>query len=76
MTTSEIAGFLKGLANKLEEGQIILEKGDQKVEIKVPSKMEVEVEVEEKDKGDRTKKEIEIELEWYEGESGKPLVVK
>ncbi len=77
MSTSEIAGFLRNFANKLESGEITLEKGEKKAHIVFPSKLEMELEVEEKKKGDRVKKEIEIELEWYEGEDqGKPLEVK
>lgn len=71
MNRSDVAGFLRDLADKIESGRVTLKRGDKEVTLEIPDKLELEIEVEEKKKkGKPTKKELEIELEWYEGEQG------
>jgi len=58
------AAFLRELADKLEEGQITLMRGDEEVNLMPPETVELEIEVTEKVKKQKTERELEIEIEW------------
>lgn len=58
------AAFLRELADKLEEGEITLMRGEEEVRLTLPETIEVEIEVTEKVKKRKTEQELEIEIEW------------
>lgn len=66
----EAADILRQIADKIEEGNIVLKKGSEEVSVDIPEKVEVEIEASKKDKNGQTKKQLEIEIEWVEGEIG------
>ncbi|MGD2144082.1 MAG: amphi-Trp domain-containing protein [Anaerolineae bacterium] len=61
-----VAAFLRGLADKLEEGVVILRRGEDEISLMLPETVELEIEVTEKVKGHKTERELEIEIEWTE----------
>jgi amphi-Trp domain-containing protein len=69
-SNKEAADILRQIADKIEEGNILLKKGSKEVTVKIPSKLEVEIEASKKEKEGQTKKQLEIEIEWIEGENG------
>jgi amphi-Trp domain-containing protein len=69
-SNKEAADILRQIADKIEDGNILLKKGSKEVTVKIPSKVEVEIEASKKDKKGQIKKQLEIEIEWIEGESG------
>lgn len=69
-SNKEAADILRQIADKVEEGSILLKKGEKEVTVNIPSKLEVEIEASQKDKKGQVKKQLEVELEWIEGESG------
>ena len=71
MTSSQAAGLLRQLADKIEKGSVSLSQGKQKVNLKVPAQVEVEVKAEKEVGKKRTKKKIEVEIEWLVGADGK-----
>ena len=71
MTSSQAAGLLRQLADKVEKGSVSLTQGKQKVDLKVPSQVEVEIKAEKEVGKKRTKKKIEVEIEWLVGADGK-----
>jgi amphi-Trp domain-containing protein len=64
-----VAKFLRELADRIEENEVVLLRGGDEVKVELPPEVELEVEVEEKRKKRRTKRSLELEIEWYEGES-------
>jgi amphi-Trp domain-containing protein len=69
-SNKEAADILRKVADKIEEGSILLKKGSEEVTVNIPSKLEVEIEASQKNKKGQIKKQLEVELEWIEGESG------
>jgi amphi-Trp domain-containing protein len=66
----DAADILRQIADKVEEGNILLKKGSEEVSVDLPEKMEVEIKASKKEKKGVIKRELEVELEWKEGESG------
>jgi amphi-Trp domain-containing protein len=58
------AALLRGLADKLEEGEVTLRRGEEEVTLMLPDTVELEIEVTEKVKEHKTEQELEIEIEW------------
>ena len=64
----EVAAFLRALADKMAEGQIVLQQGDKQTQLTMPAAVTLEIKAEESARRGRTKRSLEIELEWTEGE--------
>jgi amphi-Trp domain-containing protein len=58
------AAFLRELADRLEEGEVTLMRGEEEVNLMLPETVELEIEVTEKVKKRKTEQELEIEIEW------------
>jgi amphi-Trp domain-containing protein len=66
-TTAEVAAFLRELADRLDQNEVVLRRGSEEVVLSVPRSVVFDLEVEEKAKKGKTKRELEIEIEWQEG---------
>jgi amphi-Trp domain-containing protein len=68
MTATEVAQYLRTVADKLESGdEFTLESGGESVTLTPPGRVEFEVEVErETSKSEAAEIELEFELEWDE----------
>lgn len=66
-TSREIAKTLRQIADKIDDGTMMLKKGSEKINVEFPSNMVLELKFEE-EQGRRLKKSFEIELEWIIGE--------
>ncbi len=64
----DVAAFLHALADKLAEGQIVLQRGGEQTHLTVPATVTLEIKAEESARRGRPKRSLEIELEWTEGE--------
>ena len=62
-----VVAFLRQLADKLAENQVVMRQGDQEVILSVPDTVELEIQVQEKLKKGGLQRQIEIEIEWMEG---------
>ena len=60
--SSDIANLLRQVADKIDEGTMILKQGSEEVRLDFPQNMVLELKVEE-EQGKRLKKSFEIELE-------------
>jgi amphi-Trp domain-containing protein len=67
-SAQDVASFLRQLADKIEQNEIILKQGSEEVRLAIPNNLILELKAEEEVKGDRTQRSLEVELEWYEGE--------
>lgn len=66
---AEVANILRTIADKLDNGSMILKQDASEIELEFPEQMILELKVEE-EKGKRLKKSLEIELEWIVGDTG------
>ena len=66
-TSSDIANTLRQIADKIDEGTMILKQGSEEIKLEFPKNMVLELKIEEEE-GKRLKKSFEIELEWIIGE--------
>ena len=69
-SVGDTAALLRQLADKLEEGTILLRGGGQEVTLNIPANITLEIKVEEETKKTNVKKSLEIEIEWYPGGDG------
>lgn len=65
-TSNEIANTLRQIADKIENGTMILKQGSDEITIEFPKNMVLELKLEE-EQGKRLKRSFEIELEWIPG---------
>lgn len=69
MSRSQVAELLRALAEKIENGKVILQQGAEEVKLKIPERVELEVKAEKEAGRKRTKKKLELEIEWLVGAS-------
>lgn len=72
---SEVAEFLRQLADRLDQHEVTLRQGEEELTLSVPDQVELEIKVEEEAKRKGTERSLEIEIEWMEGEGGESGVV-
>lgn len=65
--SSDIAKTLRQIADKIDDGTMILKQGSEEITLEFPKNMVLELKIEE-EQGKRLKKSFEIELEWIIGE--------
>jgi amphi-Trp domain-containing protein len=75
MDIQSVSEFLHELADKLVEGQVIVRRGNQEIEISVPKTVVFELKVEEELKKGKTQQSFEVEISWIEGDSSQGPVV-
>jgi amphi-Trp domain-containing protein len=70
----DVATFLRQLADKLDQGQVILRQGKEEVSLNIPNNVVLELKAEEEYKKRKTQRSLEVEIEWYLGdETGGPV---
>lgn len=72
MSSGEAATLLRKIAQKIEKGEIVLERGKKTVNLPIPSQLEVEVKAEKETGRKKTTMKLEVELEWPLGGSKTP----
>ena len=66
-SSSDVAIALRQIADKIDDGTMILKKGSEEITLEFPKNMILELKIEE-EQGKRLKKSFEIELEWIVGD--------
>jgi len=61
---TEAAAFLRHLADKVEEGRVVLKQGEDEVILDLPERLTLEVKAEEEQKRSGVLRSLEVELEW------------
>lgn len=65
---AEITGFLRELANRMDNGTVTLSRGVNEIALTLPEQMILELKVEDEEKRRKgTQHSLEIELKWYDG---------
>lgn len=67
-STADVAAFLRQLADKVEQGEVILRQGSEELTLSLPSMVTLEVKAEEESSKSGPKHSLEVELEWRKGE--------
>ena len=66
-TVPDVINFLRQLADRMTDQQIVLSKGDEELVIEIPHNVILEIEIEREEEGPgKIKTSLEIELEWTE----------
>ena len=74
MSRTEVAAFLKVVAERIESGKVKLIQGKETIVLDIPANLTLELKVQEKTKQMKPKKkQLEIELEWYLGEKNEQI---
>ena len=68
-----VAEFLHQLADKIADGKLIFQQGENSVEIELPPTVRLEVDADVKPKKRVTKRSLEIEIEWSDGDHHTPI---
>lgn len=69
MSNGQAASLLRQIADKIEAGEIVLERGKKSVNLSIPSQLEVEIKAEKEIGKKKTTMKLEVELEWPLGGS-------
>jgi amphi-Trp domain-containing protein len=74
-TRAEVSDFLTQLADKLNQGQVILRQGAEELSLELPQNLILEIQVEDEDKKKKgTQHSLEVEIKWYDhDDAGGPL---
>ncbi len=74
-TRAEVSAFLRQLADKVAEGQVILRQGQDEIALTMPANLILEIQVEDEDKKRKgIQHSLEVEIKWYDGDdAGGPL---
>jgi amphi-Trp domain-containing protein len=70
----EVSAFMRQLADKLADGQVILRQGQEELTLTLPENLILEIQAEDEDKGAKgTQHSLEVEIKWFDDEQGGPL---
>jgi amphi-Trp domain-containing protein len=67
-SSGDIAAFLRQLADRLDQNEIALQRGDQEITLEVPNQVTFKLKVKEKLKKRRTRHQLKIALRWQDGD--------
>ncbi len=72
---SEVSAFLHQLADKIDEGQVVLRQGKDEIRLTMPHNLILEIQVEDEDKKRKgIQHSLEVEIKWFDDDhSGGPL---
>jgi amphi-Trp domain-containing protein len=70
----DIAAFLRQLADRLEQSEIALQRGEETVRIEVPNRVTFKLKAKEKVKKNKTKHQLKMTLKWKDGDKAEDLV--
>jgi len=73
-SVQDVAGFLRQLADRLEQNEITLQRGADEIHIDVPDRVTFKVKAKEKIKKQSTKRQLKLTLKWKEGDRAKNRV--
>lgn len=74
-TRTEVSAFLHQVAEKIENGEVVLRQGQEELALQFPMNLILEVQVEDEDKKNKgIQHSLEIEIKWFDNDAkGGPL---
>jgi len=73
-SVQDVAVFLRQLADRLEQNEITLQRGDDEIHIDVPDHVTFKLKAKKKIKKQSTKRQLKLTLGWKEGDRAKNFV--
>lgn len=73
-SVEDVAAFLRQLADRLDQNQIALQRGDEEISLELPSRITFKLNAKEKIKKRKTKYQLKITLKWKEGDKRENFV--
>lgn len=70
----DVAAFLRQLADRLEQNQVALQRGDEEISIEIPDRITFKVKAKEKIKKRKTKHQLKMTLKWTDSDKAENLV--
>lgn len=67
MSRSQLAAFLRDMADRIENQNLVLKSNGQEATVEIPEQVELEVEYQSKQKAAGPRYELELEVEWGSG---------
>ncbi len=68
---SEVAQFLRQMADKIDAGEVVLRQGSQEQVLNLPDNLILEIQVEDEQKGNQViQHSLEIEIKWFDDDQG------
>lgn len=68
---ADVSAFLRQLADKINEGQVILRQGSEELTLNLPHNLILEIQVEDEDKKRKgIQHSLEVEIKWFDDDSG------
>ncbi len=68
-TATDVAAFLRELADKIERGDVVLERGSDEVHVAIPDRVRFGIKVKRKQKKRGPKWSFKLNMKWTEGET-------
>jgi amphi-Trp domain-containing protein len=66
---SDVSEFLHQIADKIEEGRVVLRQAGKEIIVEMPHNLILDIEVEDEDKKNKgIQHSIEIEIKWFDNE--------
>ena len=73
-SAQDVAAFLRQLADRLEQNEIALQRGDEEISLEVPSRITFKLKAKEKIKKRKTEHQLKFTLKWKEGDKPENFV--
>lgn len=72
---ADVSGFLRQLADKIDEGKVVLKQGAEELALEIPHNLILEIQVEDEDKKRKgLEHSLEVEIKWFDSDApGGPL---
>jgi amphi-Trp domain-containing protein len=72
---SDVSEFLHQIADKIEEGRVVLRQAGEEITLELPYNLILEIQVEDEDKKNKgVQHSLEIEIKWFDDDkSSEPL---
>ena len=68
---TDVSAFLHQLADKINEGQVILRQGQEELVLNLPHNLILEIQVEDEDKKRKgIQHSLEVEIKWFDDDTG------
>ena len=75
---TEVADFLRQIADKIAKGEVVLRRGEEDLVLSMPMNLILEIQVEDEDKKSKgIQHSLEIEIKWFEKDTqGGPIELR
>ena len=74
---ADVSNFLRQLADKIDDGKVVLSQGSEELILELPQNLVLEVQAEDEEKGAKgIQHSLEVEIKWFDNDQGGSLELK